>query len=589
MLRVKKTLTCSPAVLLTVGMVANAVSMASPPQASPLTGALMNATMATQEEDRPVTEWAWREGEEVHIPADRLDWHLPDPEADRPRIQAELEQARRDNDRIRIAYHERVLERINTIRRPKQIHLTLEEALHRTLEHSYAIETQSYNPAIETTRVVEAEAVFDALFYTNITKNNIDRPTGSQLAATDIDQFTSRYGIRKLLPTGAQVGASFGLNRTKIGAFAFQEVNPEYTADLQIEARQPLLRGFGIDYNRSQILLYQNSLEISRWAFQRHVRDTLSLVEELYWRLAQARRDVIITAKLLADFEAIYTYLEARKEFDVIPVQLNMVKANLERSRADFIGRRAGVTDAEDRLIAAMNDPDIPLGANMEIIPDDFPQLERIIVDPLAEVQTALDNRAELKEQELAIASAKIAVGQAKNLELPRFDLTFRTTFDGLSGTADRAFDELSRRKFIEYYIGVDFEIPIGNRGPCAAHRRAQLQRAQAQAALKVLFEEVIRDVHLAIRELDTSYDVIGPSFESAEARHREVEATVARAERKDLATLNTELAARQGLASDRRAMLNAMVSYNIAIIHLEQAKGTLLHYNNVVIPTGPE
>jgi outer membrane protein TolC len=236
-----------------------------------------------------------------------------------------------------------------------------------------------------------------------------------------------------------------------------------------------------------------------------------------------------------------------------------------------------------------MNDPEIPLGAGIEIIPDDLPQLSRIVVDSLAEVQAALENRPEIKEQELGIANAKVAVGQAKNLELPRLDLTLQTTFDGLSGTADRAVDELSRRKFVSYFIGVEFEVPIGNRGARAAHRRAQLQYAQGEASLKALFEEVIRDVHLAIRELNTSYDQIGPSFESAEARVREVESTVARAERKDLATLNSELSARSSLAAERRAMLNAMVNYNVAIIELERAKGTLLQYNNVVVPTEPE
>jgi outer membrane protein TolC len=386
-----------------------------------------------------------------------------------------------------------------------------------------------------------------------------------------------------------QVSGSFGLNRTKIGAFAFQQINPEYTADFVMEMRQPLLRGFGVDFNRSQITVAQNVREISQWAFRRQVRDTLRLTEELYWRLLQARRDVAVSARLLADFEAIYTYLEARREFDVIPVQLNATKANLEQSRADFIRRRANVFGAEDRLIAIMNDPEIPLGAGIEIIPDDLPQLSRIVVDSLAEVQAALENRPEIKEQELGIANAKVAVGQAKNLELPRLDLTLQTTFDGLAGTADRAVDELSRRRFISYFIGVEFEVPIGNRGARAAHRRAQLQYAQAEASLKALFEEVIRDVHLAIRELNTAYDQIGPSFESAEARAREVESTVARAERKDLATLNSELGARSALAAERRTMLNAMINYNVAIIELERAKGTLLQYNNVVVPPEPE
>jgi outer membrane protein TolC len=91
--------------------------------------------------------------------------------------------------------------------------------------------------------------------------------------------------------------------------------------------------------------------------------------------------------------------------------------------------------------------------------------------------------------------------------------------------------------------------------------------------------------VNLTVRKLDTAYDQILPSFEAAQAREREVDSIVARAERKDINTLTTELNARQSLAGARRAMLGAMVEYNISIVDLERAKGSLLQYHNVVIP----
>ena len=241
--------------------------------------------------------------------------------------------------------------------------------------------------------------------------------------------------------------------------------------------------------------------------------------------------------------------------------------------------------DAEDRLTAAMNSDNPNLANDVELIPDDLPDLHRIVVDRLAEVQTALDNRQEIKEQELRVANAKIAVGRAKNGELPRFDLTFRQTYDGLGTNADSSFDQVSQGNFIEYSIGVEFEMPIGNRGPRAAYQRSQLQHIQAVASLKKVFEDVILDVNLATRALSTSYDQIGPSFEAAEARVREADSFVARAERKDINTLTNELGAWQNLANARRLLIASMVDYNIAIIDLERAKGTLLMYDNVVIP----
>lgn len=543
------------------------------------------AGLAVQEDAAGAAEGVQVGDGVLNLPSDRLMWHLPDPEEAYQDGLSRLEKARAENDAGGVNLHTRVLKRIGLVRRSKQVHVGLEDVIRRTLANNYTIQTVSYNPAIETTRVVEAEAGFDALFYTNVNKSNIDRPTGSELFATDADFLTLSIGIRKRLPAGTQLDGHFDFGRTK-QAFAFQTINPEYTSNFVLDMRQPLLRGFGIDYNRSLIFVAKNNRQVSDWAFKRQIRDILRRVEELYWRLVQARRDVVITAREVAEFEGVHEYLVARSDFDVNPVQVAASKADLESARVDFVRRRALMFEAQDRLIALMNDPQVYLGDDLELIPDDFPAIQRLVVDPAMEVQTALDNRAELREQELRVANAKLFLGRAKNEELPRLDLTFRTSIDGLAENADRSFDEATRVKFIEYIIGAELEIPIGNRAPRAAHHRARLEHAQAVAALQQALEDVILDVNLAVRQLGTAYDQIGPSFASTEAREREVESTVARAERKDLATLLGELGARRALAGIRRVMLNAMVEYNIAIADLERAKGTLLNYNNVVIPT---
>jgi outer membrane protein TolC len=349
------------------------------------------------------------------------------------------------------------------------------------------------------------------------------------------------------------------------------------------------LRGFGIDVNRAWIYIYKNNCRISDLAFQRAVRDTILEVEKAYWALVQARRDIVITSRLLADFERIYDYLEARRQYDVMEVQLAETKADLDFARAEFVQRRATVFDAEDRLIAAMNSPDVTLADNIEIIPEDFPQLTPFVVDRLAEVQTALAQKPEVQEARLRVDNAKIAVGQAKNAELPKLDVNFTYTIQGLAGTADKSFDEVSRHKFVTYYTGVQFEMPIGNRGPRAAHHRARFEHAAAKAALKAEFENTIFAVNVAARGLTTSYDQIMPAFESTEARERQVESIIARAERKDIATLSTELGAHRNLAETRRSLLRVMIAYNVAIIELEKAKGTLLRFYNVVIPTEEE
>ena len=142
----------------------------------------------------------------------------------------------------------------------------------------------------------------------------------------------------------------------------------------------------------------------------------------------------------------------------------------------------------------------------------------------------------------------------------------------------------MTQNDFMEYLVVLDLEMPMGNRAGRAALRRARLQHAQETAGLKNQIEQVIFEVNRAVRDINTTFDQIEPSLQSANANEDQVRSVIARAERKDFNTLNQELGAHNALGASRSNLLAALVRYNIAIIDLERAKGTLLEYNNVTL-----
>ena len=509
----------------------------------------------------------------------RLIHHLPDPERVRRDLLAREDEGTNSQKRFR----RRLLERLESIRRANRIPLRLEDVMRRALASSFAIEVLRYNPAIESTRLVEAQAVFDAVFFANMNKFIQDRPTGSQLTASDFDRLRIDGGVRQLLPTGTRISTGFSMTRTST-SLAFQQLNPEYFSQFTISVAQPLLRGFGLDHNQSGIRITRNNRRISDLQFHQDIRDLLRELEVAYWQLVLARRDLVITAHLLGEFEDVYQYLQARKDFDVTRIQIEDTRANMESTKADFFRKKTNLRNAEDRLLALMNDPDLDLVEQYEIFPEDLPVIGVFEVDRMAELQTALRMRPEIKQAKLRTANSKLAAGQARNQALPLLDLTFTYAIDGIGKTADRSFNQLTNNNFNEYTVGLVLEMPIGNRAAKAVQRRTELVRRQAQAGQKQQIEAVVAEVNVALRQLQTTYEQILPRFESSQAAERQVESILARAERKDFTQLSAELGARRGLANNRLAMLQAVIDYNIAIIDLERAKGTLLRYNNVEI-----
>ena len=498
-----------------------------------------------------------------------------------------------DRERFRKEGEERIdeiLKRVAQIKRDKQINMSLNEAIRKALEHSYLIQVQTYNPAIAATQIVEAEAQFDAIYYARFNYNKQDRPSSSQLTGTKSDTRLIDTGVRKLLSTGTTVSAGYNFTRSESN-LVFATLNPAYFNQFTVEFRQPFLRGFGLDFNRAQIELSRLDRHASLERLRRDVRETIFNVEQAYWSLWQARRRVTVTARLIADIQRILRFFEGRLEagMDVYKVQVNLTRSRLDQREFAFVQQRSEVKNAEDALKSLINDPALNLSQDIEIIPTDVPTMEPLVIDQLGEVTAGLTYRAELNEAKVAIEQAQIGIGVAKNRALPRLDLLFRYIVDGLGPNADKAFSQLGEHDFHEYVVSVDFEWPIGNRGPEAALRRARLQQAQAIASHKVTIENVVTEVKRAIRDLQTSFDQIGPSYRAAKASEDQLRAIQQRQETRSPPNLEVELNAHEALAQARDALVQVLANYNVGLVNLERRKGTLLKYNNIIIQGADE
>ncbi len=516
--------------------------------------------------------------------AQSLEWQMPDPSVAPELFEAraktiEDERRRRDYERV----SEAAVQHLKTLKRDRQVRLSLADAVRRALANSYAIRVAGFEPAVSTAQVVEAEAMFDSTFYANWLEIFQDQATASALQGTSTKNRSFAGGIRKLLSTGTQVDIGYNWSRTKTDN-SFQELNPAYNNDMTVQLVQPFLRNFGIDFNRSQIRIRKLERKINYERFRQTVRDTLSNVEKAYWELVRRRRDISITAELLAQTEETYRYIRARQDFDAFAILIANSQASVELRRVDLIRAVDEAKRAEDNLKALLNDPELNQAGYVEIIPVDVPEAVPIVVDPLGEIQAALDHRSELKERELEIESAHIAVGTAKNQVLPKFDAVFTYKVTGLGANPDRAFDQLTQNRFHEYQVGVQFEWPIGSRAARAKLKQAKLRYQQAIAARKAQIAQILLDVNNAVRTLNSAQEAIHPAQTATKAAEKNVQATKERAERKSPAELETELNGQQNLAQARRTFLEALVGYNIAISELERAKGTLLHYNNVIL-----
>ncbi len=469
--------------------------------------------------------------------------------------------------------------------------LALTDALRRALANNYLIHFEGYGPAISTAQIVQAEAAFDVAFFLNLNRTGIDRPTISPYQWNNSNTEVLQTGIRKLLATGATATVGYDMTRNWAMLPSQQRplvYNPSWTENATLELRQPFLRNFGIDFNRAQINIRKNQRLQSQERFRRTVIDVLNNTERAYWTLVATRRNVVITAELVAQTERTLAQVKARQDYDAYQTLVANAEANVASRQAEFIDVQNQVRNAEDGLLNLLNDPQLKFSDDLEIIPTDAPTAIPVVKDRFHEVETAIIRRPEIQEAKFALEQARIQLGVAKNQALPQLNAVFRTAFNGFSGSWDDSWDYVMSGKYRDTFFGLEFQWNFGERAERAGIRAATMAYSQSVYTMKKAMDDVITDCRTALRNLGTNFRQIAPSEQATVSSEENLRSIEEREERKSPEQLNTILTAQTQLAQNRRALLTALLNYNQGIVNVERAKGTLLEYDNVFLSEIP-
>lgn len=474
--------------------------------------------------------------------------------------------------------------------------LPLREIAQRAVAHNLNVQVAGYQPAIEESRVTEAEARFDPEFFAGATftaardANDFDNNGNA-------DIFQSEIGLRQLLPSGGQAELVYRPAHYNFAGTATGFSNEAFwNPSLQLQITQPLLRDFGNDINRARIVINRLNQRISLLEWRRDLEELLLNTEQVYWRLVQAEQNQRILEQLLERTINTADILQARLKQDVTYEQVSNAVARVEAARADLIRARQRVRDLSDQLKALMNDPEFPVASNQLLLPADQPLQEPIVFDLAETISTALANRPDLGQQQLRVDSASVALEVAKNNRLPQLNLIGSI---GTSGVGENAFNSTNNMfrgpddngSDLSWSLGFQFSQKLGNREANAIYRRASLQRMQAITQYAALIENATLEVKVAQRDVETSWQAIAQTRAArfAAAKALEVITTLQQGGeplRPDF--VERQLARQQELAQAEQAEQDAIAQYNIAIATLERRKGTLLRYNNVIIDEKP-
>lgn len=446
-------------------------------------------------------------------------------------------------------------------------------------------------PEVQYWVVGQEAARFDWTTFLEATYSDLNDPVGNSLtlgtAAGDrlfTEKFNYAAGVRRKNLLGGELEISQKLGRERQNS-SFFIPNPQGTARLELTYRQPLMDGAGTVYNRSQTVLAQIAANASEDEVVEALQQHLLKVTEAYWSLYRARAEFFQRQKLLQSSEQVLQILEARDQVDTIPRQILRAKAAVARSQSRIQRSLSRVRDAESQLRLLVNSPGMLNGGQTELLPTEPPSLvteNSALSDAL---HMALYNRPDISAAIRKMRAAGVRLGVSKKELLPRLDMIVTSYVADLEGSRgiDAAFADQFTDDQPAYTVGLEFEIPIGNRAARARHEQRKWELKRSMNVFRATVEKSLTDVEIAHREVATAYSEILSRYQAMTAARNEAEYLLDRFEvlpmAEDSATLLLEdlLDAQERLADEESAFVQAMSDHAIALVELRSQEGTLL------------
>jgi len=463
---------------------------------------------------------------------------------------------------------------------PKQLEFTLEQCRALTLENNLDIKVQLISPAIAAERVSEEEAKFEAAFFTNTSYTKTDTPVSTRLAGSQVDYASTDLGVQVPLRTGGTLTFDIADRRvrtnTEFSAFS-QALNPEYSSDFSISISQPLLRNAGNRTNTHAIRIAEYERQITDARTKLEVIRVIAAADRVYWRLYAARRELDVRKQ---EYDLARKQLEQAQRFvlsgERAQVEIIRAEAGVAQRLEAIIIAENNVRDREREFKRTVNKPGLEMQTPTVPVPATEPDPVLYELPTQRLVAAAVENRMEMLELELQIAEDISWIDYRHNQALPLVTMDYTYNINGLGATRSDSFDLLYDKRFEDHRFGLQLLVPLGNEAAKSRLRQAFYQRRQRLATRKNRSALIQIEVLNAVDQLEANWQRILASRQNAILAGR-----LLGAEKKQfelgLRTSTDVLDAQTKFADAQRAEILALAEYQIAVVDLAYATGTLL------------
>jgi len=487
-----------------------------------------------------------------------------------------------------------------------EVQLSLEECIAKALKNNLNIQAELIDPELAQVSVSQAQEKFIPTLSMNYSRRDENSASYSFLDAEDtVQSLNNRFSteISQQLPTGGSLnfslnGSSYDTNRN------FMTINPRYSSELSFNLNQPLLRDFGFNISKKDIIVAKNDLEISEEELERALQEQVYQVEQAYWNYVYSIENLEVQRQSLSLAEELLEKNKRSVEVGAMaPIEIINAQATVAQRRADILAAEAEVKNNEDRLKTIINlAADVKIQKGATIIPTDEPEYKKVDMSLDEALSIALQNRPDLTASRIGLENSEINLGYTKNQLLPGLNLSAQYWSPGVSGDQIQylndnpltgevvgktpggfgdSFTDAFGFKYQNWSVGLTLDIPLSNFVSRAQYQQARLNLERAKLQLKNQEQEIFRDIKIAVRNVTTNYERIQAYKAARELAERQLEAEEEKL-KVGLTTNYLVLQYQAELASTLSSELKSVIDYKLALAQLYRDLGISLEEKNI-------
>jgi outer membrane protein TolC len=521
--------------------------------------------------------------------------------------------------------------------------ITLENAIGMALAQNPNLSIAAANRRIAQYQIQAAQGAYDIRFsvepqYQYVTTPPLNAFFAGPNFSPIVQQKTSlTTGVNGITSGGQQYSVNVSGTQTWDNT-AVNTFNPYYPTIFSVNFTQPLSRGGRLNQTNVTLQLAQINQQTVTAQTLTTVSSTISQVQNTYWDLVAAWREVAIQEESLQNVIVQQrSNVRLARRGAIAPIDVVQVNAQIAVFQQNVASALQQVALLQNSLKSQLTTNPNDAIWNANLVPTS--PVRQIPQEPsLADlVVQALKDRPEMAAVRSQLQSAGVNVQFAQNQTKPQVDLQVGYTSNGFAGTVlppgqffqsqaqqvvainqlinavnqtlppnqqipavpvsntpvppylsgglGQSIKNLLSNKFPTYSAGVLVQFPIGNNTAKADLRVALEQQRIAQIQEASTIQQITMDVRNALQTYQSALAQLAAARAAREASEQ-ILASEQRRFRAGESTTYLVLQRQIELADNRGREVSAQTNLNKAIVELQRATGTILSANNVNITT---